>query len=131
MDKKINASFLDNQNLSKILNETADNIVEQVNKDRNPVIEIRESLTKYIQEFEASLDANQEVGAKLVTFGTDVTFHINQVGFSKPNIITFFGITNNNEKVQLIQHVSQLNVLLMTMKRVSKEPKKSIGFIHD
>lgn len=116
---------------NEMLGEVCHSIAEQVNKDRNPAIEIRESLTKYIQEFEASLDANQEVGAKLVTFGTDVIFHINQVGFSKPNIITFFGITNNNEKVQLIQHVSQLNVLLIAMKRVSEEPKNPIGFIHD
>ncbi|MCX5864163.1 MAG: DUF6173 family protein [Deltaproteobacteria bacterium] len=111
------------------MEEITQQIAERAHKDRNPVIEVCESLAKYIQEFEASLSSDQEVGARLVTFGQAVTFHISQVGFSKPNIVTFYGTTDNGEQVQLIQHVSQLSVLLIAMKRVSEEPKRPIGFV--
>lgn len=106
-------------------------IQEQAHKDRNPVIEVCESLAKYIREFESGLDSDEEVGARLVTFGQAVTFHISQVGFSKPNIVTFYGITDSGDKVQLIQHVSQLSVLLVAMKKQSEEPRRPIGFVWD
>jgi hypothetical protein len=111
------------------MNQIHNEIAEQAHKDRNPVIEVCESLGRYIREFEASLNSDQEVGARLVTFGQAITFHINQVGFSQPNLVTFYGTTDSGELVQLIQHVSQLSVLLMAMKRVSEEPKRPIGFV--
>jgi len=111
------------------MSEVMHEIQEQAHKDRNPVIEVCESLGKYIREFEASLNENEEVGARLVTFGQSITFHINQVGFSKPNLVTFYGVTDNGDKVQLVQHVSQLSVLLIAMKRTEEKPKTPIGFV--
>lgn len=102
---------------------------EREHREKNPVIDVCEALKGYIQTFEASLDEEHEVGARLVNFGQSISFHINQLGFSKPNIVTFHGVTETGEIVQLIQHVSQLSVLLVAMKRVTNEPKRTIGFI--
>lgn len=114
---------------NKILEEIGSDIAEQVNKDRNPIIEIRETLEQHIKEFETSLDSDHEVGTKLVSFGQSVTFRVHQVGFSKPSIVIFYGTTDAGEKVRLIQHISQLNFFLIAMKRNSEEPKRKIGFI--
>ena len=104
-------------------------MAERAHKDRNPVIEIAETLKNYIRNFEVTLDEEHEVGARLVSFGQTITFHVTQLGFAKPNIITFYGTTDNGDTVQLIQHVSQLNFLLIAMKKTTDTPKKRIGFI--
>ena len=84
-------------------------------------------LVEYIQDFEDNLDEEHEIGARLVSFGSEVTFHIEDMESYGPDIITFFGINNNGEKVQLIQNISQLNVLLVAMKKMGEKAVR-IGF---
>ena len=61
----------------------------------------------YIKSFEDSLDNDHEIGARLVSFGQSITFHIEDMGFYGPDIITFEGIDEKGQAVQLIQtHLS-------------------------
>lgn len=110
------------------MNEIQNQIAEAAHLRNNPVIEIREALKNYIETFERELDNDHEVGVRLASFGGVVVFHAQQIGFSKPNVITFFGITDEGEKVQLIQHVTQLNFLLKAVKKRDEKPNR-IGFI--
>lgn len=87
-------------------------------------------LGDYIKKFEEKLDGDHEIGARLVSFGGVVTFHISDVGYWGPDIITFKGKNDNGEDVQLIQNISQLSVLLVAMKKLDECPKR-IGFIWD
>ena len=96
----------------------------------NPAAWTYERLGEYIKDFESELDADHEIGARLVSFGQSVTFHIQNVGYYGPDIISFDGIDSNGQKVQLIQHMSQLSVLLVAMTKLEDEPKR-IGFIWD
>ena len=96
--------------------------------DRNPVVKACEALHKYVQGFEHELDDDHEVGVRLVSFGSELRFHVHQIGFSKPNIVTFYGVTSNNEKVQLVQHISQLSFLLMAVNKIEEKPCR-IGFV--
>lgn len=96
--------------------------------EKNPAEWMYERLGKYIKRFESGLDNDHEVGARLVSFGQMVTFHIEDVGYYGPDIITFYGINNEGERLQLIQHISQLNVLLIAMKKREEKPKR-IGYI--
>jgi hypothetical protein len=96
----------------------------------NPAKWTYERLGKYIQAFEAELDDEHEIGARLVSFGTAVTFHIESMGYHGPDIIAFYGKNDQNEAVQLIQHTSQLSVLLVAMKRKADVPRR-IGFLFD
>lgn len=84
-------------------------------------------LKEYILDFEAGLDEDHEVGARLVSFGQTLIFHIQNIGYYGPDIITFDGINDKGEKVQLIQHISQLSVILMALKRLDEKPRR-IGF---
>ncbi len=95
---------------------------------RNPVIQAFASLKEYISNFQASLDDEHEVGASLVSFGQQVTLHVRSVGYSTPAIITFDGVTENGDREQLIQHVSQLSFLLLAVKKLGDQPRR-IGFI--
>jgi len=86
-----------------------------------------ERLAKYIISFEEGLNEDEEVGAKLVTFGESIIIHIDDIGYWNPRLISFEGYDNNGQKVQLIQHVNQISVLLMKVKRTKPE-RTRIGY---
>ncbi|HDD44296.1 MAG TPA: hypothetical protein ENG63_05490 [Candidatus Desulfofervidus auxilii] len=96
----------------------------------NPARWTYKRLIEYIRDFEKELDEEHEIGARLVSFGQVVTFHIQDIGYYGPDIITFYGITDKGERVQLIQHISQLNVLLVAMPKLKDKPRR-IGFIRE
>ncbi len=85
-----------------------------------------ERLANYIKRFEDGLDADHEVGLRLVSHG-DSTFHVVDAGYWGPDIITFHGVNGKGQTVQLIQHLSQLNVLLVAVQKLGSEAKR-IGF---
>jgi len=85
-----------------------------------------ERIINYIQKFEESLDAEHEVGMGFV--GSDSgTLTIQGMGYFAPDIITFYGADAGGSKRQLIQHVSQLSVMLTAAPRL-KSPAQRIGF---
>lgn len=102
----------------------------QLSKSANLAEWTYERLKNYIKEFEADLDDQHEIGAHLVSFGRDVTFHIDDIGYHGPDIITFHGKNDKGQVVQLIQHTSQLSVLLVAIDKQSDKPRR-IGFLLD
>jgi hypothetical protein len=110
----------------------------RVNIPRNPLIENMEDnyasafydrLKKWINEFDASLDQEHEVGVRLVNFGQTVVFHLEGMGYYNPSLILFYGNTEDGNPVELIQHVSQISILLTKLQRKDPSiPKKPIGF---
>ena len=86
-------------------------------------------MSRLIQDFEAKLDANQEVGAKLVGSPGDGVFRIEDLGFWAPDMILFYGKNGFGKPVRLMQHYSQLNLMLSAEPRESEEePPRRIGF---
>ena len=110
---------------------TQNKIFKQISEDahlkNNPVIDVCQAIKDYIIDFERELDNEHEIGIRLASFGGVIIFHADKIGFSKPNVITFYGVTDDGEKVQLIQHVSQLNFLLRAVRK-REETAKRIGF---
>ena len=80
-----------------------------------------------IYNFEKSLDDDHEIGARLLSFASEITFYIQDVDYDDPHMISFSGSNENGEKLQLVQHVSQLYIFLVAMKKRGKEPVR-IGF---
>ena len=87
-----------------------------------------ERLVLYIRNFEEQLDSDHEVGMGFA--GGEVgVMRIQGIGFFAPDIITFYGVDMAGAKTQLVQHVSQLNVLLRAApKQNNKEEPTRIGF---
>lgn len=91
-----------------------------------------ERLGKWINDFNQSLDDEHEVGARLVSFGQTVTVRLEDIGYWNPSLLSFRGKTEDGSPVQLIQHVTQISVLLVRLPRSDpSEPKRSIGFHPD
>ncbi|MDA7428262.1 DUF6173 family protein [Primorskyibacter aestuariivivens] len=87
-----------------------------------------ERLILYIRDFEAGLDNEHEVAMGFT--GTDAgILRIEGMGFFDPDIVTFYGTDPDGIRTQLIQHVSQLNVLLRALpKLVEEAAPRRIGF---
>ncbi|MGG3450677.1 MULTISPECIES: DUF6173 family protein [Bacillaceae] len=97
---------------------------------QNLASELYKHLKKRAEDFDNKLDGSQGVGVKLIPSGQSVTFQVTALGYCDPSLIIFAGVTDSGLEVQLIQHVSQLNFLLMAMPRPNpKEPKIPLGFI--
>lgn len=87
-----------------------------------------ERLVLYIQNFEQQLDSEHEVAMGMVG-GDAGILRIEGIGYFDPDIITFYGTDISGARTQLVQHVSQLNVMLRAAGKATKEaPATRIGF---
>ncbi|MHA6263352.1 DUF6173 family protein [Arenibacterium sp. CAU 1754] len=87
-----------------------------------------ERLIIYIQNFEKQLDGEHEV-AMGFTGGDAGVLRIEGMGYFDPDIVTFYGSDGAGAKTQLVQHVSQLNVMLRALPKPTEEgPAMRIGF---
>jgi len=98
-------------------------------EEKSPAEWAYERLILYIQNFEEQLDNAHEV-AMGFTGGDAGILKIEGIGYFDPDIVTFYGSDTLGTKTQLIQHVSQLNVMLRALPRQdeSEEPPTRIGF---
>jgi hypothetical protein len=87
-----------------------------------------ERLVLYIQNFEEQLDGDHEIGMGFA--GGEVgIMRIQGIGFFAPDILTFYGADMTGAKTQLVQHVSQLNVMLRAApKEKDDQAPTRIGF---
>ncbi|OWU85432.1 hypothetical protein ATO6_00280 [Oceanicola sp. 22II-s10i] len=96
-------------------------------ESKSPAEWAYERLIIYIQNFEKQLDAEHEVAIGLT--GSEVgVLRIEGMGYFDPDIVTFYGTDTDGLKTQLIQHVSQLNVMLRALPRAPDAPVHRIGF---
>ncbi len=97
-------------------------------KPKSPAEWAYDRLVLYIREFEKQLNANEEVAMGFA--GSDAgVIRIEGLGFFDPDILSFYGTDDDGMKMQLIQHVSQLNVLLQARpKSDPAEAPRRIGF---
>ncbi len=88
-----------------------------------------ERLILYLKHFEEQLDKNHEVAMGFTGSSAGV-LRIEGVGYFDPDILTFYGKDETGTKMQLIQHVTQLNVVLRAVSKQTpdEEPARRIGF---
>lgn len=85
-------------------------------------------LVLYIRNFESQLDQSEEIAMGFA--GSDAgVLQIEGLGYHDPDIITFYGRDEGGLKTQLVQHVSQLSVMLRAVPKQQPEaPPRRIGF---
>ena len=87
-----------------------------------------EKMKEQIEDFQANLADDVDVCVALASFGTNMIMQVTDIGYQNPDMLYFYGYINGNE-TQLIQHVSQLNFILMAVKKEEPErPPRRIGF---
>lgn len=97
-------------------------------KPKSPAEWAYERLVLYIRNFEEQLDTSQEIAMGFAG-GEAGVLQIEGLGYFDPDIVTFYGRDEDGMKTQLVQHVSQLSVILRAVPRVAtEEPPRRIGF---
>lgn len=114
--------------LSHIVSEIDQAKYQRQHRINNPVIAIRETIEAQVREFESSLEDDYELGARLASFGSQILIIVESIQFSEPNMVIFHGRDEKGNKLQLLQHSSQLNLLLNAVKKINDEPRRPIGF---
>lgn len=96
--------------------------------EKSPAEWAYERIILYIRNFESQLDAQQEIAMGFA--GSEVgVLKIEGLGFFEPDLLTFYGRDEDGMKTQLIQHVSQLSVMLRAVPKSAPEsPATRIGF---
>ena len=84
-------------------------------------------IRRYIEDFEASLDSEHEVGMMLTNFGQSVLMQVTNITYEKSVLLVFYGYVNGRHAT-LIQHIDQLNFLLTSIDKEPDRPKRKIGF---
>ncbi len=87
-----------------------------------------ERVVLYLKKFEEQLDNDHEVAMGFT--GADAgVLRIEGMGYFDPDILTFYGTDPAGGQTQLVQHVSQLNVILRALpKEVENAEPNRIGF---
>ena len=86
-----------------------------------------ERVSNQIIDFEKELTESEEVGGRLVAAPGEGLFHIEDIGYWGPDMIIFYGTNMHGRPVELLQHYSQLSVLLTALP-VEKREARRIGF---
>ena len=87
-----------------------------------------ERMVQYIRNFEAQLNADEEVAMGFAGSEAGV-LKIEGLGYYDPDIVTFYGRDEEGMKTQLVQHVTQLSVMLRAVPKITPEiPARRIGF---
>lgn len=81
-----------------------------------------------IKDFESKLDSDHEVGICLASFGKSILMSVANIGYHNPSTLFFYGYVNG-KPATLVQHMSQLNFLLVAEKKADPcRPPRRIGF---
>lgn len=95
----------------------------------NPAGWAFERLTKQIVDFEKDLSPGEEIGGRFVNAPKEGVIHIQDISFWNPDMLIFNGVDADGRKVRLLQHCSQLSVLLCAVPVAKDEEARRIGFI--
>ena len=103
-----------------------DGVVEEA-KPFDPAAWMHERIVRQIIDFEKNLGPDHEVGGRFVEGPNTQSLHIANVASWGPDMIIFLGEWPDGSRFELIQHYSQVSMLLVAVKKVNDEPRR-IGF---
>lgn len=108
--------------------EVPEDVAQSSLAGKSPAQWAYERLILYIQNFEKTLDNEHEVAMGFTGDNVGV-IRIEGMGYFDPDIVTFYGSDMTGAKTQLVQHITQLSVLLRAApKQVDAAAPNRIGF---
>src|SRR5262245_4600237 len=105
--------------------EVKEGVVEDgaVDKPFDPAAWMHQRLVHQIMEFEKNLGPDHEIGGRFVEGPNNESLHITNVASWGPDMIIFVGEWPDGRKFELIQHYSQVSVLLTAVKKQNERPR--------
>ncbi|MBC9246960.1 hypothetical protein H4P12_09575 [Paracoccus sp. 11-3] len=81
-----------------------------------------------VKQFQAEMPDEHELGLQLPDLGGGHALHVRGMGFKNPNIIEFYGMLDGERQVAIIQHISQLNFMMIAVPPPADQKPYRIGF---
>lgn len=97
-------------------------------RQKNPAGYMRERMMKLIAEHETILGDDEELGV-VVIGGNTPSFHLRSIQASDPDILRFIGKDADGNVIQLIQHHSQMGIVVMSLQKLEEKAYR-VGFVH-
>ncbi len=96
-------------------------------KPYDPAAWMHQRLVHQVMEFEKNLGPDHEVGGRFVEGPSGEPLHLSNVASWGPDMILFMGEFPDGRKWELVQHYSQVSMLLVAVRKINAEPRR-IGF---
>lgn len=96
-------------------------------KPYDPAAWMHQRLVHQVMEFEKNLGPEHEVGGRFVEGPGSEPLHLSNIASWGPDMILFMGEFPDGRKWELIQHYSQVSLLLVAVRKMADEPRR-IGF---
>lgn len=114
------------ENIIGRINSLNEEVVTISQRKNNPAGFMHERMMQMIAAHQTRLTDDFELGL-LVTGGSAPAFHLRNISYSNPDIMVFTGKDADGNLVQLMQHHSQMSVVLMAMPKLEEKAYR-IGF---
>jgi hypothetical protein len=96
-------------------------------KPFDPSAWMHERIVHQIMEFEKNLGPDHEIGGRFVEGPSNEPLHITNVASWGPDMVLFMGQFPDGRRFELIQHYSQVSMLLVAVPKMTEAPRR-IGF---
>ncbi len=104
-------------------------VIPQTALPLSPAARVCSVVILTIRAFEAQLGSGDEVAMGFAGSEAGV-LRIDGLGYHAPDLVTFHGRDDDGRQMQLIQHVSQVSVVLRAVPKAEPEaPARRIGFL--
>jgi hypothetical protein len=90
--------------------------------------EFYQKLVNYLDDFCSQLKPDEDVALQVLIHGKQQTITLQNIGYYNPDYICIYGRDENRKPIQVIQHMSQLNILLTATSRMENSGEQQIGF---
>ncbi len=95
-------------------------------RKNNPASFMHERMLGMIAAHQDRLGDEYELGVQVIG-GAAPPFHLRDIRYSNPDILIFQGKDTDGKIVQLLQHHTQMSVMLIAVPKLDEEPYR-IGF---
>lgn len=93
---------------------------------------VAELLHRRIVEYQNRLSDTVDVALAVTAFNESTLLAVESVGYIGSTLVVFHGTDTQGKPMELIQHISQINVFLTAAAKPTPDtPKKKIGFVQD
>ncbi|MHC2334486.1 DUF6173 family protein [Bradyrhizobium sp. USDA 4454] len=97
---------------------------EYMRQQNNQAGDAKERLLGLINDYQERMSDDVEIGIRVAG---STSFRLRAISVSNPDIMIFDGIDDNGNEVRLLQHHSQVAILLESMPKLGTEPFR-VGF---
>ncbi|QTG12579.1 hypothetical protein G6M86_04665 [Agrobacterium tumefaciens] len=100
--------------------------IEGLQKKNNPAGYMHQRMMEMIQAHQKRIPEDFELGLQVIG-GSAPAFHLRSITYSNPDILIFIGKDTDGNLIQLMQHHSQMSVVLVAMPKLEEKAYR-IGF---